>query len=137
MWLHLFFSKHTTGARVPAPIMGALIDQNYYAGKIFGVSVHVTLHETPPYAYADVEISGVPIGSNSIHGRAWYANQHQQGDVTIDYALKRALRRRGVALCDVTPAEDRSTIAVTVDLPLIGKQGMLLQQYDDPNDPND
>lgn len=115
------------GRNAPISIVYRDPPPSRYAGKMFGVRVAVELHEVPPYAYADVSLTGAPF-AGTVRGKAWYTGSNY--DVTLDTRLRGALRGRGVALLGVKPSADRSFILVNASIPLLGVQRIILTPKD-------
>lgn len=116
-----------TGRNAPISIVYGEPPPSRYTGKMFGVRVAVELYEVPPYAYADVSLTGAPF-AGTVRGKAWYSGSNY--DVTLDTRLRETLRGRGVALLGVKPSADRSFILVNASVPLLGMQRVILTKND-------
>lgn len=94
-----------------------------YTGSLYGVRVHVALHELPnEQGHAEIKLQGIPVGG-VLQGNATF---DKENNILMDSSLRRALAFRRVSLCSVTRDTQNNTLRVTVRLPIFGQQSVTL-----------
>jgi hypothetical protein len=128
----MFYNRHQMDASEEAPERPkptALVHRRY-EGYLLGVHASVLAQPrpfppdgVPPGAWrAQIVLTGAPL-CGKISGAAHIT---ANGDVVLDAALSRALRKRFCSVISVKPARDYESITITLSLPLVGQRVMVV-----------